>query len=518
MIGAPLEYEGTPRDRGTLLSNISARHPVSTASPPPSPTLFLVDGYALIYRAFFALLARPLTTARGENTSAAWGIVNFLQRLVAKHRPDYLGWVHDSGLSFRHEVYPDYKGTREKLGEELQSDFDTGVERICQLLEAFRVPVLAVDGYEADDVIATLARQGAERGLNVVIVSGDKDFQQLVRPKIWLLNPGRGGPASVDEQWVGMENANERLGVPPGYVTDYQALLGDTSDNVPGVPGIGEKTARELIEAFGDLESILAHAGDVSKKRPREALLAFGDQARLSKQLVTLRDDIPIVLSPEKLTLRPPDTGRLRQLYLELEFTSLLKDLEAEVIAERTPSADTSYRIVDTVEALDALVTRLRELGSFAFDTETVPEPGSPTKIDPLRSRLVSVSIAVGAGEAYYLLFAHRVWEPSQGDLMLGNGGAPAAFRRAMFAGASALGCVPSSAPASSVAEASEGSDSGPGALTPHPAIPIVTIRASISPRVTRGIGPCSGAIITSPSTSRPGAPAVPGACGHREA
>ena len=169
---------------------------------PPSPRLFLVDGYALIYRAFFALISRPLTTSRGENTSAAWGIVNFLQRLLQTHHPDYLGWVHDSGLSFRHERYPAYKATREKLTEELQSDFDRGMERIRAILDASHIPILTLPGYEADDVIGTLAVQGAAADLNVVVVSGDKDFQQLVRPGIWLLNPGRGGPASVEEQWV----------------------------------------------------------------------------------------------------------------------------------------------------------------------------------------------------------------------------------------------------------------------------------------------------------------------------
>jgi len=194
-----------------------------------------VDGYALIYRAFFALISRPLTTARGENTSAAWGIANFIQRLTAMYKPEYLGWVHDSGLSFRHERYPAYKATREKLTEELQSDFDTGMERIGAILAAYRIPVLSLKGYEADDVIGTLARQGTERGLNVVIVSGDKDFQQLVRPGVWLLNPGRGGPAGVEESWVSVENAGERLGVPPAHVTDYLALVGDSSDNVPGV-------------------------------------------------------------------------------------------------------------------------------------------------------------------------------------------------------------------------------------------------------------------------------------------
>ncbi|HKW49786.1 MAG TPA: hypothetical protein VJN70_20180, partial [Gemmatimonadaceae bacterium] len=168
-------------------------------TPPASPRLFLVDGYALIYRAFFALISRPLTTSHGENTSAAWGIVNFLNRLVTSHKPEYLGWVLDSGLSFRHEAYAAYKATREKLTEELQSDFDRGMERIRELLDAYRVPIITVKGYEADDVIGTLAIKAVNQGLNVVVVSGDKDFQQLVRPGVWLLNPGRGGPASVEE-------------------------------------------------------------------------------------------------------------------------------------------------------------------------------------------------------------------------------------------------------------------------------------------------------------------------------
>ncbi len=147
----------------------------------PQPTLYLVDGYALIYRAFFAMIARPLTTRRGENTSAAWGVTNFLIRLLDRRRPDYLAWVHDVGESFRHQAYPAYKATREKLSAELQQEFDRSVERIAQILAAFRVPVVGVEGYEADDVIGTLATQAAARGLQVVIVSGDKDFYQLSR-------------------------------------------------------------------------------------------------------------------------------------------------------------------------------------------------------------------------------------------------------------------------------------------------------------------------------------------------
>jgi DNA polymerase-1 len=319
---------------------------VADVSPPPSPRLFLIDGYALIYRAFFAMISRPLTTSKGENTSAAWGVVNFLQRLITNHTPDYIGWVHDSGLSFRHETYPAYKATREKLTEELQADFNRGMERISEILDAFQVPVLSVKGYEADDVIGTLATQAVQTALNVVIVSGDKDFQQLVRPGVWLLNPGRGGPANVEEQWVSVENANERLGVPPDRVIDYLALVGDSSDNVPGVPGIGDKTARDLVSEFGALESILASVDKITKKRPREALAEHAARARLSKELVTIRDNLPITLNPDELRIRPVDAARLRQLCVELEFTTLVKDIApAPTPTDTTPR---SYTVVDT--------------------------------------------------------------------------------------------------------------------------------------------------------------------------
>jgi DNA polymerase I len=386
---------------------------------PEPPALYLIDGYALIYRAFFAMLSRPLTTARGENTSAAWGVANFLHRLRSRYHPAYVAWVNDSGLSFRHEVYPDYKATREKLTDELQADFQLGISRIEQILTAFRVPAVTVPGFEADDVIATLTRQAVERDIPAVIVSGDKDFQQLVRPGVWLLNPGRGGSAGVEESWVGLENADERLGVAPVRVTDYLALVGDSSDNVPGVPGIGDKTARELVQQFGDLESILAAAPELTKKRPREALVTHADRARLSKQLVTIRTDVPADLDLESLQVAAPDFAHLRRLFLELEFSTLLRELDDETEPEPAAAAATRYAVVDQVDALRTLAERIRELGSLTLEVQTVPEPGSPSLLDPLRTRVVGISIALTPGEAYYLPFAHREEsKPEQGDLI----------------------------------------------------------------------------------------------------
>ncbi len=387
---------------------------------PSSPRLFLIDGYALIYRAFFALISRPLTTSRGENTSAAYGIATFLQRLQAAHAPEYLGWVLDSGLSFRHQRYPAYKATRQKLSDELQSDFDRGMERIADMLSAFRVPVLAVEGYEADDVIGTLARQGAEAGVNVVVVSGDKDFQQLVRPRIWLLNPGRGGSAAVEEQWVSVDNAAERLGVEPSLVTDYLALVGDSSDNVPGVPGIGDKTARDLVQQFGPVESILAHAAELQKKRPREALVdpENAARARLSKELVTIRDDLPITLELERLRVQPPDLARLRPLFVELEFHNLARDLAPDVV-EAPEQPPTKYETVDTVERMHEVLAVARRAPHVAIATEVTVDFDSPSPSDPLRSTLVSLAIATAPGEAYYLPLRHRSRSVMQGELLV---------------------------------------------------------------------------------------------------
>ncbi|OYV64699.1 MAG: hypothetical protein B7Z72_12940, partial [Gemmatimonadetes bacterium 21-71-4] len=296
------------------------------------------------------------------------------------------------------------------------------VERIEQLLSAYHIPVLSVEGYEADDVIGTLALQGLSRGLNVVIVSGDKDFHQLVQPGVWLLNPGRGGPAGVDEQWIGVENETERLGVTGRFVTDYLALVGDSSDNVPGVKGIGEKTALELIQTYGGLEDILARAETISKKRPREALLAQMDNARLSKELVTIRTDLDISLDLDALHVQSPDRARLRDLFVELEFHSLAKAAAADdegAAASSLVSRQARYRSVKSVADVEMVVARARSVGRVAFDTETMLEPGAPGSVDPLRAILVGVTLCVEPGESYYLPFRHTVAGPAQTALAL---------------------------------------------------------------------------------------------------
>jgi DNA polymerase-1 len=367
--------------------------------------VFLIDGYALIYRAFFAMISRPLTTRHGENTSAAWGVTNFLLRLRQRYRPEYLGWVQDVGESFRHREYSSYKATREKLSEELQQDFDRSVERIRQLLAGFRVPVLGVEGFEADDVIATLATAGAARGLQVVIVSGDKDFYQLIEPRIALLNPGRGGPAGVEEHWVDEANAAERFGIPPSQVVDYLALVGDSSDNVPGVRGIGGKTAVQLLQAYHDLDAVLAHAADLPGKRAREALQQHAGEARLSRDLVTLRRDAPIELDLAALRATPPDVEALEHLFVELEFRSLVPKLaESEPVPvhapPREPPAMDHAVILDDPGSLVDVITACRNAPLVALGTE-----GSAH--DPLQADLVGLALAVPPGRSWYLPFGH---------------------------------------------------------------------------------------------------------------
>ena len=424
---------------------------------PDRPRLYLIDGYALIYRAFHALGGgAPLRNARGENTGMAKGVNDFLRRLLEKHRPDHLVWVNDAGSSGRETLLEAYKANRVALPEEEQQDFDTGVARVRQLLAGYRIPVAELEGYEADDVIATLARQGAAAGVESCVVSGDKDLLQLVAERIWVLNPWHGPPGRTTEKWYGLENAHERLGVPPERVVDYLALVGDTADNVPGVTGIGEKGALALVQRWGTVETMLAHVDEIEPTRARNALLKHADEARLSKRLVTLHDDLPVTLDLEAFARQEPDWAALRDLFVELEFNSAARTAAAQLgggaIPDEGPSVGASgraprgatspalpdtppdvprdYRVADTPALVAEVIAEARAAGMFAFDTETVLDADAPRVITPIRANLVAISIATAPGRAWYLPFAHRRPATAQGGLDLGDAPAPAPAKK----------------------------------------------------------------------------------------
>ena len=364
-----------------------------------APRLFLIDAYALIYRSYFAFIHRPLTNARGENTSAPFGFANFLYAIRDEHQPDYIAVVFDAGRSHREELYPEYKATREKMPRELRDS----LPRIRELVEAFGDQVIAVEGWEADDVIGTLAARAVEAGLEAVIVSGDKDFFQLVGDGVHLLNPGRGGPHGVGQQWVDARAAEKKFGVEPGRVVDYLALVGDSSDNVPGAPGIGPKTAQKLLTEYGTVEEVLAHAGDIKAKRARESLQAHREEVLLSKQLVTIRTDLALDTDLEELRVSAPDNERLRALYVDLEFRTLLDRLDA---AEGGRATEAEDAVVEQV-----LVTDPAELGEIARscrETGVMAVAVLNRTLDPIRGEVAGVAIAAEPERCFYLPVAHE--------------------------------------------------------------------------------------------------------------
>jgi DNA polymerase-1 len=368
--------------------------PEETPLDPDRKTLFLLDGYALIYRAFFAMISRPLTTSSGENTSAPYGIARFLLRVLDDYAPDFIGVVFDAGDSFRTELLEEYKATREKMPDELEAS----LPRCRAIIEGFRVPVIEAVGWEADDVIGTLSTQAERAELQTIIVSGDKDFYQLIDSHTALLNPGRGGPAGVEQEWVTVDNARERLGVEPGQVTDLLALLGDSSDNVPGVRGVGRKTAPGLIERFGSVEGILGHLDEIDSTRVRRCLEEGEEAARLSKQLVTIRTDVPVELELDRLRCEPPDTQKLRSLFLELEFNNLLREL---AVSEEPAAGEASFELVLGPGRVAEVTDELEGVERLAIHTLG----SSP---DSMRAELVGLALAGEPGHAFYFPFGHR--------------------------------------------------------------------------------------------------------------
>jgi DNA polymerase-1 len=368
--------------------------------PKSAPRIFLVDAYALIYRSYFAFIRRPLTNSRGLNTSAPFGFTNFLLDIRDLLEPDYLAVVFDAGDSFRDEVYEDYKATREKMPDDLAASLDW----IRTIVDGFHDAVVELDGYEADDVIGTLAIKARQAGLEAVIVSGDKDFYQLVGPGIHLMNPGRGGPTGVAAEWVSEENAAEKFGIPPSQVRDYLALVGDSSDNVPGAPGIGPKTAVKLLGEFGSLEAMLARTEDVTPPKARKSLEENADQVRLSRRLVTIITDLEVELDLDALRVREPDAERLRDVFVELEFRRLAERY-AEHASREHPKEEVevepvAFRILERTADVAEVVERIRGHGRVSLRAEG-SEP------DPLRGDVVGLALSTDPTDGWYVPLGH---------------------------------------------------------------------------------------------------------------
>jgi len=321
---------------------------VTASDPKTAPRILLVDGTNSLYRAFFAIPA--LRAPDGSPTNAAYGFVNMLAKVVREEEPDYIVVVFDPpGKTFRHEIYDEYKAGRDATPEDLSAQFPV----VRELIEAHHIPIVEVEGFEADDVIATLVERAPKKA-QTLIVSTDKDLMQLVGDRVTLLDgmkDRRTGPAEVEE----------RFGVPPAQVLDLRALVGDPSDNIPGVKGIGAKGAAKLIAEWGDLENLLAHADEVSATRARNALRDQTDAARLSRELATLRSDVPIPLEWDDAKSREPDREELRSLYERLGFTRLLANLESGGAAAAAAS-ETEVAVIADLDALDDLVPCLRDL------------------------------------------------------------------------------------------------------------------------------------------------------------
>ena len=345
-------------------------------------TLYLVDGSSYIYRAYFAI--RHLSSPSGFPTNAIYGFTQMLLKLLKDHDPGHLAVVFDAGrITFRTELYPDYKANRAEMPDDLRQQ----MEPIRDMVRAFNIPVLELPGFEADDIIGALATRFSARGGNVVVVTGDKDLMQIVTEKVTLLD-------TMKDKQSGIAEVHERFGVEPARVTDILGLAGDSSDNIPGVPGIGEKTAIKLISEFGSLDQLLERTHEV-KGRNGEKLREFRDQALLSRQLATIVLDVPLEIDLDALESREPDREALNTLFRRYGFTTLVKELTG-----RATLASDAYHVVATPEELERLVQSLEQAGEFALDLET-------TSLDPRDAEIVGLSFSYREHEAWYIPVGH---------------------------------------------------------------------------------------------------------------
>lgn len=378
--------------------------------------LYLIDAYALIYRAYYAFIRTPRVNSKGLNTSAMFGFTNTLMDVINNFQPSHIAVAFDvSGPVFRNESYPEYKANR----EETPDDIKISIPYVKRIIRAFNIPILEKEGYEADDIIGTIAKKAAEDGFNVFMVTPDKDFGQLVDERIKMLKPGRQGNAH--EIW-GAEEVCKKFGIKrTDQVIDMLGMWGDSVDNIPGIPGVGEKTAQKLLAEYDSLENLLEHSEEI-KGKLGEKIRDNVEQARLSKQLATIICDAPVKFNPEDLRLDAPNKDQLREIFAELEFRTLSERIlgekmrasgeqmdlfsevgDADTLApsnadsmQRYDAEAVSYKIIDSLDKRKGFVAKLLEQEAVCFDTET-------SALNPHEAELVGIAFSWKEGEAYYL-------------------------------------------------------------------------------------------------------------------
>ena len=378
--------------------------------------LFLIDAYALIYRSYYAFLRNPRINSKGLNTSAIMGFCNTLNEVLTKESPTHIGVAFDHGKTFRHEAFPEYKAQREETPE----DIKLSVPLIKQILEAMHIPILQVDGFEADDIIGTVATRFGSDGIETFMLTPDKDYGQLIGPNVFMYRPRHGGGYEI----IGEKEVGDKYGIPtPAQVIDLLALMGDTADNFPGCPGVGEKTAAKLINQFGGIDNMLQHTDEI-KGKLREKVENAVEDIKMSKFLATIRTDVPMQLDLDELKVEQPDEAKLRTIFEELEFRTLINKFlnkgevksntdnnQLDLFAENTANESSEpkfakYECIKTTQHEYQLIENegeLRRLCDFFITKEFVSIDTETTSTDAISAELVGLSFSAEESKAFYV-------------------------------------------------------------------------------------------------------------------
>ena len=378
--------------------------------------LFLIDAYALIYRSYYAFIKSPRINSKGLNTSAVMGFCNTLNEVLTKEKPTHIGVAFDHGKTFRHDAFPEYKAQREETPE----DIKLSVPLIKQVLEAMRIPILQVDGFEADDIIGTVATRFGADGIDTFMLTPDKDYGQLIGPNVFMYRPRHGGGYEI----LGEKEVGEKYGIPtPAQVIDLLALMGDSADNFPGCPGVGEKTAAKLINQFGSIDNMLQHTDEI-KGKLREKVENAVEDIKMSKFLATIRTDVPMQLDLDELKVEQPDETKLRAIFEELEFKTLINKFlnkdeskpktdnnQLDLFAENTTNEsdepkNAKFESIKTTQHEYKLVENedeLRQLCDFFITKEFVSIDTETTSTDAISAELVGLSFSVEEKKAFYV-------------------------------------------------------------------------------------------------------------------